>query len=38
MRRQGYETSVILEAFPDLRVEDIGEARRQLAVAAGRVY
>ena len=29
--QQGYETSVILEAFPDLRVEDIDAARRQLA-------
>ena len=28
--QQGYETSVILEAFPDLRVEDIDAARRQL--------
>ncbi len=32
--QQGYETSAILEAFPDLRVEDVGEARRQL-VAVG---
>ena len=25
------ETGAILEAFPDLRVEDVDEARRQLA-------
>jgi DNA-binding transcriptional MerR regulator len=29
--QQGYETSAILEAFPDLKVEDIDEAKRQLA-------
>jgi DNA-binding transcriptional MerR regulator len=29
--QQGYETDVILNAFPDLRVEDVDEARRQLA-------
>ena len=31
--QQGYETSAILEAFPDLRVEDVDEARQQLAAA-----
>jgi DNA-binding transcriptional MerR regulator len=29
--RQGYQTGAILEAFPDLLAEDVGEARRQLA-------
>jgi DNA-binding transcriptional MerR regulator len=29
--QQGYDTGAILEAFPDLRAEDIDEARRQLA-------
>jgi DNA-binding transcriptional MerR regulator len=29
--QQGYETNAILEAFPDLRMEDVDEARRQLA-------
>jgi uncharacterized protein (DUF433 family) len=29
--QQGYEASAILEAFPDLRVEDVDEAKRQLA-------
>ena len=28
---QGYETDAILKAFPDLQVEDVDEARRQLA-------
>jgi Protein of unknown function (DUF433) len=31
--QQGYETDAILNAFPDLRVEDVDEARRQLAAA-----
>jgi uncharacterized protein (DUF433 family) len=31
---QGYETPAILEAFPDLRAEDVEEARRQLAAAS----
>ena len=31
--QQGYETIAILEAFPDLRVEDVDEARQQLAAA-----
>jgi uncharacterized protein (DUF433 family) len=29
--QQGYETDAILKAFPDLQVEDVDEARRQLA-------
>ena len=29
--QQGYETDAILNAFPDLRVEDVDEARRQFA-------
>ena len=29
--QQGYETGAILEAFPDLKAEDVDEARRQLA-------
>ena len=29
--QQGYETDAILNAFPGLRVEDVDEARRQLA-------
>ena len=29
--QQGYETDAILNAFPDLRVEAVDEARRQLA-------
>ena len=32
--QQGYGTDAILEAFPDLRVEDVDEARRQLAAAS----
>ena len=32
--QQGYETEAILEAFPDLSVADVKEARRQLAVAS----
>ena len=32
--QQGYETEAILEAFPDLSVADVEEARRQLAVAS----
>ena len=32
--QQGYGTAAILEAFPDLRVEDVDEARRQLAAAS----
>jgi len=31
---QGYQTGAILEAFPDLSVEDVDEARRQLAAAS----
>ena len=29
--QQGYQTDAILQAFPDLKVEDVDEARRQLA-------
>jgi DNA-binding transcriptional MerR regulator len=29
--QQGYDNGAILEAFPDLKVEDVNEARRQLA-------
>ena len=29
--QQGYETDAILNAFPDLRVGDVDEARRQFA-------
>lgn len=29
--QQGYETDAVLKAFPDLQVEDVDEARRQLA-------
>jgi DNA-binding transcriptional MerR regulator len=32
--KQGYQTGAILEAFPDLSVEDVDEARRQLAAAS----
>jgi uncharacterized protein (DUF433 family) len=32
--QQGYLTDAILEAFPDLKVEDVDEARRQLAAAS----
>lgn len=32
--QQGYQTEVILEAFPDLSVADVEEARRQLAAAS----
>ncbi len=32
--RQGYQTAAILEAFPDLSVADVEEARRQLAAAS----
>jgi DNA-binding transcriptional MerR regulator len=32
--QQGYGTDAILEAFPDLRMEDVDEARRQLAAAS----
>jgi DNA-binding transcriptional MerR regulator len=32
--QQGYETEAILEAFPDLSMADVEEARRQLAVAS----
>jgi DNA-binding transcriptional MerR regulator len=32
--RQGYRTEAILEAFPDLSVADVEEARRQLAAAS----
>ncbi len=31
--QQGYETDAVLNAFPDLRVADVDEARRQLAAA-----
>jgi len=31
--QRGYQTDAILEAFPDLKVEDVDEARRQLAAA-----
>lgn len=31
---QGYRTEAILEAFPDLKAEDVDEARRQLAAAS----
>jgi DNA-binding transcriptional MerR regulator len=31
--QQGYQTDAILQAFPDLNVEDVDEARRQLAAA-----
>ncbi len=34
--QQGYETDAILNAFPDLRVEDVGEARRQLVAVDQR--
>jgi uncharacterized protein (DUF433 family) len=32
--QQAYGTDAILEAFPDLRMEDVDEARRQLAAAS----
>lgn len=32
--QQGYRTEAILEAFPDLSVADVEEARRQLAAAS----
>jgi uncharacterized protein (DUF433 family) len=32
--QQGYLTDAILKAFPDLKVEDVDEARRQLAAAS----
>jgi uncharacterized protein (DUF433 family) len=32
--QQGYQTEAILEAFPDLSVADVEEARRQLTAAS----